>query len=113
MSATGSVSMPSPARLHEARNLPLARETAQAEAAHPEPTIEGARSPAERAAVVRPYLELGRPGGLRHETGLCHMVSYARNGTPRARSSALPSASLRADVQIVTVRPLILSTLSR
>ena len=40
-------------------------------------------------------------------------LPYARNGMPSARSSALPSASLRALVQIVTVRPLILSTLSR
>src|SRR5579875_1169809 len=38
---------------------------------------------------------------------------HARNGIPSAFSRAFPSASVRAVVQITTVRPLILSTLSR
>ena len=61
----GSVIMSgSPARLHEAGNLPLARQVAQAEAAHAEAPVERPRPPAQRAAVVGPDLELraaGRP----------------------------------------------------
>src|SRR5262245_741416 len=72
MSAIGSVSMPSPTRLHEARNLALPRQPPQAEAAEPEPSIEAPRAAAHRAAVVRPHLELWRPGRLHHQACLRH-----------------------------------------
>src|SRR5689334_19964052 len=113
ISAMGSVVIGLPTRLREAGDLPLARQVAQAEPAHAEPPEERARPPAERAAVVRADLELRRPRGLHHQRRFRHELPYARNGMPSARSSALPSASLRALVQIVTVKPLILSTLSR
>src|SRR5262245_50672353 len=115
MSAIGSVIMiGSPAGLGEAGDLPLAGQVPQAEPAHAEAAEEGSRTPAQRAAVVGPHLELGRPRRLHHETRLCHRPApYARNGIPSARRRALLSASVRALVQMTTVSPLILSTLSR
>src|SRR5262245_31950950 len=84
MSAMGSVSMRSPARLGEAGYLPLAGEVAQAETAHPEAPEERARPPTERAAIVGPHLELGRARRLHHETCLRHRPSdpQARKGIP-------------------------------
>src|SRR5690242_2213572 len=77
MSAMGSVIMvASPARLHETRDVALPDEVPEAEAAHPEATIERARAAAERAAVVRAHLELGRPRRLHHETGLSHRIRF-------------------------------------
>src|SRR5262249_2076514 len=72
MSAIGSVSIPSPTRLHEAGNLSLAGEPAQTEATQPEASIETPRAAAHRTAVVGPHLELGRPGRLHHQTCLRH-----------------------------------------
>jgi len=51
----------SPTRLDETRDLPLAREIAQAEPAHPEFAIERPRSPAQRTAIVLPHAELLAP----------------------------------------------------
>src|SRR5437868_7575738 len=47
-----AASAPSPARLREARDLPLARQMAQTEATHAEAPEERPRPAAERAAVV-------------------------------------------------------------
>src|SRR6185295_2292120 len=110
------MSADSPARLREARDLSLAREEAQAEPAHAEAAEERPRTAAQRASVVCAHLELRGARGLHHEARFGHLLSFlsqARNGIPSARSRALPSASDRAVVQITTVRPLILSTLSR
>src|SRR4029077_18417854 len=79
MSATGSVIMSgSPAGLHESRDLPLAREIAQADAAHTEPTVEGPRPSAERTAIVCPDPELRGPGRFHHETRLRHSRTFRR-----------------------------------
>src|SRR5262249_57097976 len=73
MSAMGSVIMGgSPAGLHEARDLSLAREPPETEAAHAEAPIECARTSAQRAAVVGPDPELRGSGGFHHEAGLGH-----------------------------------------
>src|SRR5215475_4877489 len=75
MSAIGSVIMGgSPARLHEARNLSLARQVAQAEAAHAEAAVEGARPTAQRTPVVSPHPELRGTGRFHHEGGLGHAI---------------------------------------
>src|SRR5688572_5417682 len=74
MSAMGSVSMgASPAGLHDAGNLPLQGELAQADAAHAKAAVEGARPPAEPAAVVGPHPELGRAGSFHHQRRLGHV----------------------------------------
>src|SRR4030095_8148513 len=84
MSAMGSVIMSgSPAGLHEPRDLPLAREIAETQAAHAEATVEGARPPAERAAVVGPDAELRGPGGFHHEGGLGHVQLRRSSGPER------------------------------
>src|SRR5436190_3326501 len=89
-SAIGSVSIaPSPARLHESRDLAAAPEVAQAEPAHAEPPEEGPRPPAQRAAVVGAHLELRWPRRLYHETRLRHIPSVVRPGTAsRARAAS-------------------------
>src|SRR6188474_870359 len=113
-SAIGSVIMMLPARLRQARDLPLARQVPQAQAAHAEAAEERARPAAERAPIVRPHLELRGPGRLYHETGLGHrFFPQTRKGMPSARRSALPSASVRAVVQMTIVMPFTLSTFSR
>src|SRR5437764_12986712 len=114
-SAIGSVIMRrSPARFGQAGDLSLAAEVPETQPTHPEAPVERPRAPAERAAVVRADLELRRPRGLHHQASLCHFDPvHARKGMPSARRSALPSASVRAVVQMTTVSPLILSTLSR
>src|SRR5436309_10588621 len=63
MSAIGSVidiAALLPARLHDARNLALERQFAEAEAAEFELSDVAARTPAELAAVVCAHLEPGR-----------------------------------------------------
>src|SRR6185369_17291709 len=50
-----------PARLREARDLPPTRQVPETEPAHAEAAEERTRPSAERAAVVRPHLELRRP----------------------------------------------------
>src|SRR5262245_16598611 len=101
MSAIGSVSMPSPTRLHEARNLALPGQPPQAEAAQPEPPIEAPRPAAHRAPVVRPHLELGRPGRLHHQTCLRHRRrSLCPEGEPervQQRLALAVGARRRAD----------------
>src|SRR5262245_325136 len=99
MSAIGSVIMGrSPARLHEARNLTLARQIAQAEAAHAEAAIEGARPTAQRAAVVRPHPELRGAGCFHHEGGLGHAVlpAVVRRGTACRGRAAAPCPRRRS-----------------
>src|SRR5581483_1691855 len=74
MSAIGSVSMArSPARLREPGDLAAAREPSETEPAHPEAPVEGARTPAQRATIVSPHLELRWPRGLHHQTSLRHV----------------------------------------
>src|SRR5262249_47067019 len=126
MSAMGSVIMGgsparssscSPAGLDQAGDVPPAGQVPQAEAAHAEAPEEGARPSAEGAPVVGAHLELRRAGRLHHERGLRHrclvLRPQARNGMPSARRTALPSASLRALVQLTTPSPFLFSTLSR
>src|SRR5215470_18639192 len=77
-SAIGSVmdiGPPSPARLGQAGNLPLASQVAQAQAAHAEAAEEGARAPAQRTTVVRSHFELRRAFRLDAQTGLGHVRS--------------------------------------
>src|SRR3989442_2004205 len=115
-SAMGAVIMRvcSPARFGEAGDLPLAREVAQAQPAHAEAAVEGARAPAQRTAIVGPHLELRGPRRLHHETGLRHDRNsvQARKGMPSALSSAFPFPLARALLQMTTPGPLIFSTLS-
>src|SRR5207249_2323149 len=61
-----------PARLRDARHLALEGELAEAQAAHLELADEGARAPAQLAAVVAARLELRRPLRLHDEGGLRH-----------------------------------------
>src|SRR5262249_17993433 len=80
MSAMGSVIMSaSPAGLHQARNLSLAREVAETDPAHAEPTEEGPRPPAERTAIVSPDPELRGPGRFHHQARLRHSRTFPRN----------------------------------
>src|SRR5881296_3611543 len=75
-SAIGSVSIAaSPARLHQARDLPATHQIPQAESAHAEAAVERPRAAAQRAAVVGAHLELRRARGLHHETRLRHTPS--------------------------------------
>src|SRR5918912_82456 len=64
MSATGSVSIGSPARFRHAGNDTLVRELPQAEPAEAELAEDGARAPAAVAARVVPHLEALRPALL-------------------------------------------------
>src|SRR5262245_45286286 len=90
MSAIGSVIMSgSPAGLGEAGNLPLAGQVAQAETTHAEAAEEGSRTPAQRAAVVRPHLELRGPRRLHHETRLCHRRSLRPERHPERPQEGL------------------------
>src|SRR5579863_10439735 len=66
MSAMGSVivigaSLPSPARLGDAGDLPRVHHDAQADATEPELAQHGPRTAASPASGIRPNLELGRP----------------------------------------------------
>src|SRR5215471_12392191 len=74
MSATGSVSMASPARLRHARDHALVGELAQADPAEPELLEHGARPAAAIAARVVARLELLRPRGLDYERFLGHWL---------------------------------------
>src|SRR2546425_12242963 len=81
-SAIGSVSMAaSPARLHQARNLPAAHQLPQAEPAHAEAAVERPRAAAQRAAGAGAHLELRPPRGLHPETRLLPIP--ARTPQPR------------------------------
>src|SRR5262245_429490 len=82
MSAMGSVIMSgSPAGLHEARDLSLAREVPQAEPAHAKAAEERTRPSAQRATVVGPDPELRGPGSFHHEARLRHSeLSYGFSG---------------------------------
>src|SRR6266581_1574602 len=74
MSATGSVSIGSPARLGHARDRALVREVAQADAAKSELAEDRARPAAPVAARVVADLELLRPLLLDDEARLRHLV---------------------------------------
>src|SRR6266571_1655429 len=73
MSAIGSLRMALPARLHDARNLALERQLAEAEPAHLELPEVGARAAAQLAAVIGARAELRLTLGLHDERGLRHM----------------------------------------
>src|SRR2546422_9467250 len=72
-SAMGSLRM-LPARLRDARHFALEGELAEAQAAHLELADEGARAPAQLAAVVGARLELRRRLRLHDEGGLRHTL---------------------------------------
>src|SRR5436309_759969 len=73
-SAIGSLRIrPLPARLHDARNLALERQLAEAEPAHLELPEVGARAAAQLAAVIGARAELRLTLGLHDERGLRHM----------------------------------------
>ena len=116
-----------PAGLDHPRNLAAEGETSEAQPTHLEFSIEGPGAPADEAAIVASDGELGRSRRLHSKTGLCHSLPpftlrrvvsawprpQLRNGIPRARSSAFPSASVPAVVTTHIVSPKIFSTLSR
>src|SRR5207237_2901160 len=70
-SAMGSLRM-LPARLHDARNLALEGELAEAQAAHLELPDIRARTPAQLTPMVGARLEPGGPLRLHDERGLGH-----------------------------------------
>src|SRR5688572_10446847 len=136
-SAMGSVMLMRaalPARLGHARDVALVRELAQADAAEPELLVDGARAAALAAARVPAGLVLGRPRGADDLGCLGHVVSSLSvpqattawsfkdskpagrpsraNGIPSASSSANASASVCAEVVIVTSIPRTWSMLS-
>src|SRR5438093_3141774 len=65
-----------PARLHDAGELAVQRQLAEADAAEAELPHVGARPPAEVAAVVLLDLELWRPLGLDDHRNLSHVCSH-------------------------------------
>src|SRR3954451_7262042 len=69
-----------PARLHDAGELAVQRQLAEADAAEAKLPDVGARSPTEVAAVVLLHLEPGRPFGLDDHRNLSHVCSpsYSR-----------------------------------
>src|SRR3954447_26473013 len=73
MSATGSVSIGSPARLGHARDAALVRELAQADPAEAELPVDRARAPAAVAARVLADLEPRRSRLLDDQRFLCHL----------------------------------------
>src|SRR4051812_30679449 len=118
MSAIGSViivqSPPSsPARLRHTRDLARVNQFAKADAAQHELAVHRLRSSATLAPRVRAHLELRLALLLLDECLLCHYCCPSlRNGKPKASSSALPSASVRAVVTIVMCMPRVTSTRS-
>src|SRR5215471_4862341 len=87
MSATGSVSMASPARLRHARDHALVSELPQADPAEPELLEHGARPAAAVAARVVAHLVLGGARGLRDHRFLGHLIP-SRFGRERHPQSA-------------------------
>src|SRR5215510_10978834 len=71
-SAIGSLRMALPARLHDARNLALERQLAEAEPAQLELPEVAARAAAQLAPVIGARLELRLTLGLHDERGLGH-----------------------------------------
>src|SRR5262245_46777174 len=72
MSAIGSLRMALPARLHDARDLALQRQLAEAEPAHLELPEVAARAAAQLAAGIGPRGELRLTLRLHDERGLGH-----------------------------------------
>src|SRR5882762_2134208 len=72
MSAIGSLSITLPARLHDAGDLALERQLAEAEPAHLELPEVAARAAAELAPGIGARAELRFPLGLHDERGLGH-----------------------------------------
>src|SRR5947207_9443440 len=118
MSAIGSVIViaetPSPARLRHAGQLPRVCHLPDADAAQPEVAVDRTRPATAATPRVAPHLELGLAHLLLDECLLGHYdcCPSRRNGKPKASSSALPSALVRAVVTMVMSIPRGLSTLS-
>src|SRR5687767_6556859 len=110
-SATGSLRIPLPARFHDARDLALEGELAEAQPAHLELPEVAPGPAAQLAAGIGARRELRRRLRFHDQRGLGHCYC-SLNGMPRCVRSALASSSERAVVTKMISMPRTLSILS-
>src|SRR5262249_54140250 len=100
--------MPLPTRFHHAGNLPLAGQFPEADPTNLKPPNVGAASATGPTAIVLAARKLRGSLLLNHQTKFCHdSVSFVQllNGMPKSFNRSFASASVAADVTMVTSIP--------